>query len=144
MSDFLKYESARERRHNLMSPAAIQARKRELLAKMKIATSGDARSYLLKELVLLRKEEAYRMEPYDLGPAHDNFDGYSFPIADMAMMVRCIHEGVCPTCGRDFVTITVEESEDELWGMDRFTGTCFAGHEHCAEPNESNTDWVAW
>lgn len=143
MNDFLKYENARERRHNLSSPQALQARKSELLAKMKNVTTGDARAYLLQELVLLKKEEAYRMEPYDLGMAYDNFDGKAFPITDMATMVRCVHEGVCPTCGRDFDSIVLEDVGSK-WDWQRMTGTCFAGHVHTAEPNECDNDWVAW
>lgn len=78
------------------------------------------------------------------------FDGYQIPVTDMAGMIRCIHESICPTCGRPALRVNVSTAGWLLlidsWMRDCkvIEIECSQGHKHTAEPNEIGTDWVAY
>lgn len=73
------------------------------------------------------------------------FEGRQFPIDDVPMIVRCVHESICPICGREgFIVDEWEVSRLQDWD-DRFgmTVECTAGHKASAEP-ERHGDWAGW
>ena len=87
---------------------------------------------------------------------HKDFDGEAFPLQEMGSMVRCIHEGACPTCGRpteliESKLVKVEKmahdgSYEYVYqphGLKSDTVVCSKGHKHTAEPTYIG-DWVAW
>lgn len=140
----LMFEQGHYRWHAFASDEELAERKRETLHAIMATDPHDPkRKQLLKDLVELRTEEDYRLDPYDLNDQRDDFDGVPFPLNDMSMMVRSIHEGICPTCGRQFVRME-HEDVGSRWDWTSMTGYCVQGHEHVAEPNEIDSDWVAW
>lgn len=144
MSELLKYTNAHERKHNLVSNSELDRLMSDALERFKAAgLNKERRAYWLAQIVNIRKERAYRENPYDLGPWCESYEGKAFPLTYEPDMVRCIHEGICPTCGRAFDKFEME-SVGSRWDWDSMTGVCFAGHKHTAEPNESDNDWVAW
>lgn len=67
------------------------------------------------------------------------------PTEDMAQIVRCVHEEVCPVCGFGAKTIRLETREkDNPNGWNYALVQCRNGHSAEAEPNESGNDYVGW
>jgi len=91
-----------------------------------------------------------------------SFDGISFPTEDATEIVRCVHEGVCPICGRHAFLVGMErvkvEHVEPVRVVDEFpeyydwlpehdgrmetTVECGAGHKAVASPTLH--DWSGW
>ena len=80
------------------------------------------------------------------------FDEYKHPTDDEVGIVRCVHEGVCPTCGRrvDFDSAAYETypadwvSDEHQYDWEGHKITCPADHISIAEPTELGSDWTGW
>ena len=87
------------------------------------------------------------------------FDGYTLPTSDEVAIVRCVHEGVCPTCGGDAAevrrwSVKIRNGEYDSDGFPVFaelpawdtrkatTVQCGDGHKASVEPSLS--DWTGW
>lgn len=90
------------------------------------------------------------------------FDGITFPTEDQVEIVRCVHEGICPMCGRQAQVVEWQRVKVEQTFQDPFSGEwvneyvdlprhdarvqtiveCGVGHRALAEPTYH--DWTGW
>lgn len=76
-------------------------------------------------------------------------DEMDYPVSEQGDIIRCVHEGVCPVCGRRAHVI---KTWDATWLPDNHfwrelkgeTDRCLAGHEASVEPSEGGSDWDGW
>lgn len=76
----------------------------------------------------------------------NSFDGAPLPTEEEVVIIRCVHEGTCPVCGRQANSFSYREVEtlSPFGAPEEMTITCREGHSATAEPNENGSDFGGW